>query len=79
MRHHNKILFSIFLLLIQMPAQFSATLPTPVDCNFERTAENTLGFCGWRPDSENGIRIWHTGNAVLVDSVNSVVRSSSGG
>lgn len=50
-----------------------------MDCNFERTAENTIGFCAWRPDTENGIRIWHTGNAVLVDSVNSVVRSSNGG
>jgi hypothetical protein len=58
-----------------------STLASTIDCSFELKGENAgnNGFCGWRPDNEGGIRIWHSGNAVLVDSVNSVVRSSSAG
>ena len=45
-----------------------------VDCNFDRlSGRDDSGFCGWRPDFD-GAQIWHTGNAVLLDSANSIIK-----
>ena len=36
-----------------------------------------LEFCSWQPDLE-GLSIWSTDNAILVDSANSVIKSPLG-
>uniref|UniRef100_A0A1I8BXT5 MAM domain-containing protein n=1 Tax=Meloidogyne hapla TaxID=6305 RepID=A0A1I8BXT5_MELHA len=67
----NFNLFIFFLIICQI----NFTLTTySINCTFEEIKEEE-NFCGWKPDSD----IWKTGNAVLVDSVNSVIHSSSGG
>lgn len=53
---------------------------SPIDCDFDLKL-NTNGMCSWRPEEtrDESASIWHTGNSVLVDSANSIVKSPMGG
>ncbi|CAD5205460.1 unnamed protein product [Bursaphelenchus okinawaensis] len=46
---------------------------SPIDCNFDDNEDVKGPLCGWKPDEE-GSQIWHTGNAVLVDSAHSIIK-----
>ena len=46
-----------------------------VDCSFNNVDSE---FCAWKPNLR-GLKIWHSSNAVLVDSVNSIVKPPAGG
>ncbi|KAI6208692.1 MAM domain and Concanavalin A-like lectin/glucanases superfamily domain-containing protein [Aphelenchoides besseyi] len=48
-------------------------LRSPIDCNFDEKI-GFGGMCSWRADGDDHSGIWHTGNAALVDSVNSIVK-----
>lgn len=47
---------------------------SPIDCDFDDNEDPQGPMCGWKPDDE-GSQIWHTGNAVIVDSAHTIVRS----
>ncbi|KAI1730751.1 MAM domain, meprin/A5/mu domain-containing protein [Ditylenchus destructor] len=64
--------------------KFQAQGKSPLDCTFDQLSDSRdTGFCQWRPARgkaaapANSALLWHTGNAVLVDSANSVVPRSS--
>nr|CAD2188755.1 unnamed protein product [Meloidogyne enterolobii] len=62
----------IFYLIFCFQINFIST--SSINCTFEKIKEEE-DFCGWKPENS----IWKTGNEVLVDSVNYVIHSSSGG
>lgn len=66
------------LIALLCAAVLRSTLAASVaDCKFDRlSGKDDAGFCGWRPDLDGG-QIWHTGNAVIVDSANSIVKQDS--
>uniref|UniRef100_A0A915EJ03 MAM domain-containing protein n=1 Tax=Ditylenchus dipsaci TaxID=166011 RepID=A0A915EJ03_9BILA len=70
----------ILLLLILDQIYFTAP-KSLLDCAFDHLSNSQdSGFCQWQPSSRQegaGAQLWHTGNAVLVDSANSVIRSPS--
>lgn len=78
--------FFVFLLFIPITNGHTSTeheettppIRSPVDCDFDLKLD-TNGMCSWRPEQSDKDSIWHTGNSVLVDSANSIVKSSMGG
>lgn len=94
-RKRKRWIFLISLLLtLQTDAQFDdqsleqetqtvVPMRSPIDCDFDLKLDSN-GFCSWKTveDGEDKLEkgsIWHTGNSVLVDSANSIVKSSMGG
>ncbi|KAF7633909.1 MAM domain-containing protein [Meloidogyne graminicola] len=63
-------LFINYLILFLIFYNFKIIIS--INCTFENKNEKE-DFCGWELGN-----LWKTGNAVLVDSVNSVVHSSNG-
>jgi hypothetical protein len=65
---------------IETDPQPAVSMRSPVDCDFDLKLDNN-GMCSWKPSSEDSSKasIWHTGNSVLVDSANSIVKSAMGG
>ena len=47
-----------------------------VNCSFN---EDDQPFCEWKPASVDSADLWRTGNAIIVDSVNSITKAADGG
>ena len=59
-------------------AKSSLMYSSDVDCTFDHfPMQKNQEFCSWQPDLE-GLSIWSTDNAILVDSANSVIKSPLG-
>lgn len=69
-----KVLF-LFLYTVLLCKLVIAHNPS-VNCRFDELSNvRDSGFCTWRPATAVGTEIWHTGNAVIVDSSNFVISS----